>query len=188
MSIFRSPSAVHNIHHHCFPDWIICLIVIFALPPGDAYNFVINVVCPCIPSPSVFFQGLTVIPQISYPLSVINAAISFGIIYLSFFPYSDWPRVGVPALFAAAFFGAANVFLFIVPFIKPPAIAEPYVSLPYWTHAVAGWAVFGLGFLYWVVWALVLPRIGKYRLERIEEIGGDGLKRHVFKRISKHES
>jgi hypothetical protein len=25
-------------------DWFVCVIIIFALPPGDAYNFVINIV------------------------------------------------------------------------------------------------------------------------------------------------
>ncbi|KIJ25570.1 hypothetical protein M422DRAFT_33663 [Sphaerobolus stellatus SS14] len=153
---FNAPLAGLGLH------WSVCIIVIFALPPGDAYNFVIN--------------------TISYPLSVINATISFGIVYLHFFPYPNWPRVSLPALLAAAFFGAANVFLFIVPLIRPPPGAEPYVSLPYWTHAVAGWAVFGLGFLYWIVWALVLPRIGRYKLQRVEEVGKDGLKRHVLKR------
>ncbi|KIK58841.1 hypothetical protein GYMLUDRAFT_45139 [Collybiopsis luxurians FD-317 M1] len=154
---FNAPLTGLGLH------WAICLIVIFALPPGDAYNFVINV--------------------ISYPLSVINAVISFGIIYLSLRrPYSDWPTVGPWALGAAAFFGAANVFLFVVPLTKPPAGAEPYVSLPYWTHGVAGWVVFGIGAVYWVIWAHVLPRLGKYRLERVEEKGKDGLTRRVFKR------
>ncbi|KAJ3516055.1 hypothetical protein NLJ89_g1363 [Agrocybe chaxingu] len=154
---FNAPLTGLGLH------WVICLIVIFALPPGDAYNFVLNV--------------------ISYPLSVINAAISFGIIYLAFRPYPDWPTVNLFGLIAAAFFGAVNVFLFVVPLTTPPEGAEPYVDLPYWTHAVAGWAVFGLGFLYWVLWAHVLPRIAGYKLRRIEEIGKDGLRRHVFKRI-----
>ena len=48
-----------------------------------------------------------------------------------------------PALVTAFFFGAVNVFLFIVPFIRPPAGADPYMTLPYWTHAIAGWGVFG---------------------------------------------
>ncbi|KAJ2926324.1 hypothetical protein H1R20_g10773, partial [Candolleomyces eurysporus] len=148
--------------------WLICIIVIFALPPGDAYNFVINV--------------------ISYPLSIINAAISFGIIYLHFFPYKDWPRVGIFGLVAAGFFGAFNVFLFIVPLTTPPVGAEPYIDLPYWTHAVAGWAVFGLGFLYWVIWAQILPRVFGYKLRRVEEVGKDGLIRNVFKRVPHHKS
>ena len=75
--------------------------------------------------------------------------ISFGIIYLAYRPYLDWSRVGIPAQAAAGFFGAVNVFLFVVPLTKPPVGADPHTSLPYWTHAVAGWAVlFGLGFLY----------------------------------------
>jgi len=24
--------------------------------------------------------------------------------------------------------------------------------MPYWTHAVVGWALFGLGALWWIVW------------------------------------
>ncbi|PPQ71257.1 hypothetical protein CVT24_009511 [Panaeolus cyanescens] len=154
---FNAPLAGLGLH------WVICLIVIFALPPGDAYDFVLNV--------------------ISYPLSVINALISFGVVYLAFRPYPDWPRVPLFGLIAAGFFGAVNVFLFIVPLTPPPAGAEPYKSLPYWTHAVAGWAVFGIGFLYWVGWAVVLPKIGGYKLQRVEEVGKDGLLRHVLKRV-----
>ena len=115
---------------------------------------------------------------------MINALISFGIIYLAFFPYPDWPRVRPPALVAASFFGAVNVFLFVVPFIRPPAGADPYTTLPYWTHAVAGWAVFGIGSLYWVLWAQVLPRVLGYKLRRVEEVGKDGLLRHVFRRVA----
>ncbi|PPQ95601.1 hypothetical protein CVT26_008630 [Gymnopilus dilepis] len=156
---FNAPLTGLGLH------WAICLIVIFALPPGDAYNFVINV--------------------ISYPLSIINAAISFGLIYLYFRPYPSWPKqlLTLPALIAGFFFGAVNVFLFVVPLLKPPPGAAPYVSLPYWTHAVAGWCVFGVGGVYWVIWAKVLPRLGGYELRRVEEVGKDGLSRRVFKRV-----
>ena len=123
------------------------------------------------------------LPQISYPLSVINAAISFGIVYLSLWPYDGWPPVSVPAQLAAAFFGTANVFLFVVPFVPPSIGGEPYTSLPYWSHAVAGWAIFGVGFLYWLVWAHLLPRIGGYTLVQLKEVGTDGLTRRKFKRI-----
>jgi len=157
---FNAPLAGLGAH------WVIVLIVIFALPPGDAYNFVIN--------------------TISYPLSVINAVIGFGIVYLRFFPYSDWKQPSLGAVAAAAFFGASNVFLFVVPLLKPPPGGEPYVSLPYWTHAVAGWVVFGLGALYWVIWARVLPKVGGYRLVREQQVGMDGLSRHVFKRVPKN--
>ncbi|KAJ8473637.1 hypothetical protein ONZ45_g16219 [Pleurotus djamor] len=151
-----------------FLHWAICIIVIFALPPGDAYNFVINV--------------------ISYPLSVINAVISLGILYLAVRPRENWTQVHWLSIVAAAFFGAANIFLAIVPFTKPPPGAEPYLELPYWTHAVAGWAIFGLGILYWIVWAVLLPTVGRYKLERKSDIGKDGLLRHTFVRVPLHAS
>ncbi|GMK59031.1 hypothetical protein CspeluHIS016_0700460 [Cutaneotrichosporon spelunceum] len=145
--------------------WAVCLVTIFALPPGDAYNFVIN--------------------TISYPLSVINATIALGIVYLHYRPYADWVTPGRAAVTAAAFFGAANVFLVVVPFTRPPVGGEPYVTMPYYTHAVAGWAVFGIGFVYWLVWAQVLPRVGGYMLVREAEVSSDGLVRNVFRRVRK---
>ncbi|KAF9552203.1 amino acid transporter [Agrocybe pediades] len=147
--------------------WAICLIVIFALPPGDAYNFVINV--------------------ISYPLSVINAAISFGTLWMAIRPYPGWPLTRVWSLVCAVFFGAVNVFLFIVPLTSPPEGAEPYESLPSCTHAVGGWAVFGIGAVYWVLWAVVAPRVGGYELRRVSEVGEDGMRRWVFKRFAREE-
>ncbi|TFK71674.1 high affinity methionine permease [Pluteus cervinus] len=156
---FNAPLAGLGLH------WFACFLVIFALPPGDAFNFVLNV--------------------ISYPLSVINAVISLGIVYLAFQPYSGWPKVNTFGQVAAVFFGAANTFLFVVPLIKPPPGDEPYEVLPYWTHAVAGWAIFGLGFLYWFTWAFLLPKLGGYRLEREQEVGKDGLSRYKFMRVSR---
>ena len=90
---------------------------------------------------------------------MISAAISFGLIFLYFAPsfrveeHAEfrWHHLSVYTLTAALFFGTANVFLFVAPFIPPPADAEPYEYLPYWTHAVAGWALFGLGALWWNV-------------------------------------
>ncbi|KAG6817244.1 hypothetical protein H0H87_011301 [Tephrocybe sp. NHM501043] len=144
--------------------WLVCVITMFALHPGDAYNFVIN--------------------TISYPLSVINAVISFGVIYLSRRSTpSQWPRVGPYAQLAALSFGLANVFLFVAPFVPPPPGGHPYEVLPYWTHAVGGWAIFGLGFAYWFVWAMLLPWWGRYRLVRMEVKGSDGLVGHSFSRI-----
>jgi amino acid transporter len=152
---FKAPFAGLGLH------WAVCIITIFALPPGDAYNFVIN--------------------TISYPLSVINAVISFGIVYLQFRPYADWKKPGWFACFAAFFFGAVNVFLFVVPLTPPPPGGEPYQSMPYWTHGVAGWSIFGIGFIYWLIWAKVLPKAFNYKLVRVQEVGTDGLERHVFK-------
>ena len=130
----------------------------FVLPSGDAYDFVINLVrLTFMP----LGQQLTPL-QITYPLAVINAIISFGIIYLSLWRNDKWVTISAPAQLAAAFFGAANVFLFVFPLVPPLAGHQPYTSLPYWSHAIAGWAIFGIGFVYWLVWVHVLPRIGGY--------------------------
>lgn len=141
--------------------WAICAIVVFGLPAGDAYNFVLNVV--------------------SYPLAVINATISFGLIYLStrrlprefrmggFFRWFDFSlgasappiwtsrdHIDIPPpspslLIPVLTFGTANVFLFLFPLVKPPPGTEPYETLPYWTHAAGGWLVFLLGASAWYI-------------------------------------
>ncbi|KDR72257.1 hypothetical protein GALMADRAFT_102004 [Galerina marginata CBS 339.88] len=137
----KAPLAGLGLH------WLTCIVVIFTLPAGDAYNFVINV--------------------ISYPLAVINATISFGLIYLSFRNLAPVKSLSPPVdansatsdlvfaptkslLIPTLVFGAANVFLFIVPLTKPPPGVEPYEHLPYWIHAAGGWAVFLMGGIWWV--------------------------------------
>ncbi|KAF4613515.1 hypothetical protein D9613_008166 [Agrocybe pediades] len=137
-------------------QWVTCNIVIFTLPPGDAYNFVINV--------------------ISYPLAVINATISFGLVYLAWRasssktqappPPSSLPSTFNPPLTASLFipalaFGFANVFLFLAPLMKPPPGVQPYERLPYWTHAVGGWAVFALGAVWWYISERRLRQLGR---------------------------
>ncbi|KII88442.1 hypothetical protein PLICRDRAFT_161541 [Plicaturopsis crispa FD-325 SS-3] len=152
---FNAPFVGLGLH------WFVGLITIIALPPGDAYSFVINV--------------------ISYPLAIVNSLIAAGLVYLYWRPYPDWNNKSFKASWPVAlFFFAFNVFLWVVPLVKPPAGSEPYVSLPYWSHAVGGWAVLGIGALYWVIWAQILPRLFGYKLERREEVGKDGLLRNVF--------
>ena len=111
--------------------------------------------------PPLLPQPLTPLPtQISYPLAVINAIISFGLIYLSLSSRtssSPIPRPTPGLLIPALFFGLTNVFLVVVPMTPPPEDAQPYERLPYWTHAVGGWAVFGVGLLWWA-WRRVLGR------------------------------
>jgi len=90
---------------------------------------------------------------------VINCVISLGLIYLAFRKVPTMPQKIVPnqaaaaaddsvpvfppsrlLLFPALIFGCANIFLFIVPLIRPPPESEPYEHLPYWVHAVGGGA------------------------------------------------
>ncbi|KAG6829046.1 hypothetical protein H0H92_005877 [Tricholoma furcatifolium] len=172
---FNAPLAGLWLH------WLICVVTMFALPPGDAYNFVINTVRLSFASIS---PVLTWKKQISYPLSIINAVISFGAIYLTrCAKQPSWPRIGHGAQAAAFAFGCANVFLFIAPFIRPPPNGYPYEALPYWTHAAGGWAIFGLGLAYYLLWAVLIPWWGGYSLVRIEEKRDDGSSTFGFQRI-----
>lgn len=97
--------------------------------------------------------------QAAWPLTVVNAVISFGLVYLYFASSSRspehqhyrWHHLSTTTLICTTFFGVANVFLFIAPLVKPPLGAEPYESLPYWTHAAVGWALCGVGGIWWLL-------------------------------------
>lgn len=59
-----------------------------------------------------------------------------------------------------------------------------YETLPYYLHCLVGIAIIVAGGVYWVIWAVVLPKFGGYRLERevvVDDI--DGWERHVFRRV-----
>jgi len=101
---------------------------------------------------------------------VINCVISFGLIYLAFRKGPTISHKVIPnqavvetddsggpvfrpsrsLLFPALVFGSANIFLFVVPLIRPPPEAEPYEYLPYWAHAAGGWGIFLVGGFWWV--------------------------------------
>lgn len=49
---------------------------------------------------------------------------------------------------------------------------------------MVGFGIIAAGGVYWLVWAVVLPKLGNYRLERevvVDDI--DGWEKHVFKRV-----
>ncbi|KAF5327216.1 hypothetical protein D9619_005089 [Psilocybe cf. subviscida] len=73
----RAPLAGFALHA------VICLFVIFMIPEGDAFNFVINMVYYLlVPSPQ-FSAKVACYFKNSYPPAVINATISIGLLYLS---------------------------------------------------------------------------------------------------------
>jgi amino acid transporter len=146
-----------------FLTWLINIVIIFALTPGDAFQFSLQMT--------------------SYCFALINTVVPLGLVYLTYHPYPNWPKLNRQTVFAAAAFGSANVFLSVVPLIKPPPGSEPYETLPYWSHALGGWALFSIGFLYWTVWAVLLPRYGSYKFESVIIEGEDGSQQHVLKRI-----
>ncbi|KZW03418.1 high-affinity methionine permease [Exidia glandulosa HHB12029] len=152
-------------------QWAVSLIVMLAPPPGDAYGFLLNL--------------------ISYPLNVFNTLISGALLVLHIkkrhYGQAWTPPFSAP-LPVVAFFFLASLFLVIAPLVPPEAGGEPYKSLPYWLHVVVGFGILAAGGVYWVIWTLILPRLGGYRLERHEEVSSDGITRNVFRRVySRHE-
>ncbi|KAH8788269.1 amino acid/polyamine transporter I [Diaporthe sp. PMI_573] len=144
--------------------WLICAITILAPPPGDAYNFILNL--------------------ISYPLAIINAFVAAGLVWL-YIKRDEWnwhPPFSA-TLPVVIFFMLSNIYLVIAPFVPPEEGQNVYESLPYWIHCVVGFGVIFAGGVYWFIWAKLLPKIGKYQLVRetvVDDI--DGWDRAVFVR------
>ncbi|ESK94189.1 high affinity methionine permease [Moniliophthora roreri MCA 2997] len=145
-------------------QWFVTIIIIIGPPPGDAYNFLLNL--------------------ISYPLNVFNTLISLGLVFIYLrrdkYKWSPPVKASLPIIL---FFLIANIFLVVAPLVPPSAGNEPYESIPYWLHVVVAFGVLALGAFYWLVWAVILPRAGGYRLLQEQEVSSDGLTRNVFRRV-----
>lgn len=155
-----------------FEHWGVSMVIMLAPPPGDAYNFILNL--------------------ISYPLSVVNAFISLAliIIYLTKDKHKHWPDWNPPlkaTLPVTVFFFLASLYLVVAPFVPPDAGQNVYESLPYYLHCVVGWGLFGGGFLYWLLFFVALPRIRGYRLESRTVIDSKGWPRNHIARIYHHQ-
>lgn len=147
--------------------WIVCIVTIVAPPPGDAYNFVLNL--------------------ISYPLNVVNTFVGIGLLYLNIqakrgnVSWNPPIRASIPVII---FFSLSSLYLIVAPYIPPDAGQSVYNDLPYWIHCVVTWAVFAIGLVYWVVWARILPYFGNYKIVVKEMLGEDGFWRNKFYNIA----
>ncbi|SSD61927.1 probable High-affinity methionine permease [Saccharomycodes ludwigii] len=153
-----------------FQHFIVCLVTIIAPPPGDAYNFILNLV--------------------SYPMNIINFCISGGLLYIYIQKKRgiiEWNPPIRAGYFITTFFMLANLYLIIAPYVPPTAGDSIYESMPYWIHCVVAWGVFAFGGLYWVIWYVVLPKIGGYDLIDTEVLGDDGFWRKKIVKKYKNE-
>ncbi|KAH8708345.1 amino acid/polyamine transporter I [Phaeosphaeriaceae sp. PMI808] len=150
-----------------FEHWLVSVIIMLAPPPGDAYNFILNV--------------------ISYPLAIVNVFVAGALIHL-YLNRSKWnwnPPISA-SLPVAIFFLLSNIYLAVAPFMPPTDGSSVYQSLPYYLHCLVGIAIIVAGGVYWLVWAVILPRIGNYTLEKEVVIADfDGWERHVFRHVPK---
>ncbi|KAB2572130.1 High affinity methionine permease [Lasiodiplodia theobromae] len=138
-------------------------LVIVAVPFGDAYAFILDV------------EG--------YPGSVMNFLVVLAFFWLRYAaprahrPFRCWWPVAV-------FYLAAQCFLLVAPFLRPPG-GKGDTSLPYWLYPIVGIAVLLGGVLYWAVWWKILPWKGKYTLVPEHERLADGTRVVVYKKVRK---
>lgn len=122
---------------------------------------------------------------ITYPLSIVNFFVSAGLIYIylnkSSFP--DFKPAIKATLPIAVIFNLANVYLIAAPFVPPANGGNIYDHLPYWLHCIVGIAFLAAGAVYWLFWAVVLPKMGGYTLVRETVVQRDGWSRNVFSRL-----
>jgi len=148
-----------------FTQYLVSCTFLFVVPPGDAYLFLISLS--------------------SYSLSLINVAVSFGLLLLYTRCYHVWdwdPPFRAPKAIVILFF-LSNLFLVMVPFFPPVSTSKTYRDLPYWSHSVGGFVVSLFGALYWYVWGVWLPKSKGYKLEREWVLQNDGISRYAFRKV-----
>jgi hypothetical protein len=113
---------------------------------------------------------------------VINVFVAAGLAWLYFHRESyNWHPPFRATLPVTIFFLLSNLYLVIAPFIAPDTPDQNvYNDLPYYLHCVVGIGILASGCVYWLVWAVILPKIGGYRLEKEVIKGDDGWTRNVF--------
>ncbi|KAF8970051.1 APC amino acid permease [Flammula alnicola] len=164
-SIFASNKPFNAPLAGLFTQYLVSCTFLFAVPPGDAYLFLISLS--------------------SYSLSLVNTAVSLGLLLLYTRSYRVWdwnPPFHAPKAIVLLFF-LSNVFLVLVPFFPPIPGSRTYEKLPYWSHPVGGFAVSLIGVAYWYVWSVWLPKSKGYRLEREWVLQSDGVSRYAFHKV-----
>jgi amino acid transporter len=108
--------------------------------PGDAYNFILDVM--------------------GYPNAIVALFVTIGQFILRYRapelhrPFKIWLPI-------AYYFLAAQIFLIVTPFIQPTG-GKGDTSLPYWAAPALSIVLLLCGVMYWFVWLVALPRIGGF--------------------------
>ncbi|KAF3938481.1 hypothetical protein ABW19_dt0204705 [Dactylella cylindrospora] len=140
-------------------------VLVITLPPSkEVYSFILEV------------EG--------YPAQVYAAAISIGLIWLRYKkPDLNRPfRAWIPAVVFRIVLCFA---LLAAPFFPPKDRRAG--GLWYATYAVVGVAILLLGVLYWLIWTVVLPKLGNYQLVEKQDILDDGTPITVLEKVPNDE-
>ncbi|KAI3337062.1 methionine permease [Xylariaceae sp. AK1471] len=140
-------------------------VLVIVLPPtNEVYSFILEV------------EG--------YPGQIYGLAVTLGLIWLRY-KRPDLKRPFKAWMPAVVFRALLCVILLAAPFF-PPSNPNPD-GLWYATYAVVGVGILTFGVIYWLVWTVVLPRLGGYRLEAKEDVLDDGTTITVLTRVPKAE-
>ncbi|TDZ39286.1 High-affinity methionine permease [Colletotrichum spinosum] len=152
---FRTPIYALTLHLG------VTILFICAPPAGDAFNFVVSLS--------------------SYPTTVLLFAITVGLVKLRLTDKSF--RSPLPAPWALiVIYLVANIFLIIMPFVRPPN-GKGSTSLPYWLSSVVALAILSLGIVYYVLRFVFTPKVFGYRHKEITQELSDGSQVTRFRRV-----
>ncbi|CZR51663.1 related to high affinity methionine permease [Phialocephala subalpina] len=121
-----------------FLHWLISVLVIVVPPPGEIYNFLVDI-------------G-------GYPVSVISVAISLGLLYLQSNPEENWQSPFRAKKIYTIIFAASNCLLLVLPWVKPRT-ERGDGRFAYYAYPVTALGILGSGVVYWCWWAKIKPRL-----------------------------
>ncbi|MCJ1374324.1 hypothetical protein MMC20_005556 [Loxospora ochrophaea] len=119
-----------------FLHWLVSVLAIVVPPPGEIYNFLVEI-------------G-------GYPVSVISVAVSAGLLYLQNTPAEKW-RSPCPArqLYSTVFL-FSNIVLLILPWVRPSNVSAD-ARFAYYAYPATGVGMLALGVVYWTWWQKLQP-------------------------------
>lgn len=122
---FNSPLAGLSLH------WLISAITLVVPPPGQVYEFVVDLS--------------------SYPIAITTSFVTVGLLYLQRNREKEnWPlRPFHSPLVLSLLYLAINLFLIVASLVPPPAGVIDVGALPYYAVPLTSFFIIGLGTLYW---------------------------------------
>ncbi|KAK6073916.1 high-affinity methionine permease [Seiridium cupressi] len=145
-------------------DWALTVVIILAIPTGDAFNFV---------------NDLAVLPN-----SVFNLAMAVGL-YIARWrrKEANLPRPSLKAWHPVVIFNIlVQLYLVVMPWY-PPAGGKGDVSFWYGTYVVTGLGIVLLCGAYYALWVQLLPRWQGDRLRQEVLQLGDGAQTHHLSKV-----
>ncbi|KAA8565964.1 hypothetical protein EYC84_009773 [Monilinia fructicola] len=123
-----------------FLHWLVSVLVIVVPPPGEIYDFLVDI-------------G-------GYPVSIISVAISGGLLYLQLTPSENYDSPFKAKKIYTVVFMLSNVLLLILPWIKP-AEEKGDGRFPYYAYPATALAILGSGVIYWGYWRISRLVVGR---------------------------